>query len=165
MRFIHLNECAEWCRRHGASADDVFALESDPELRQIGRIVFAPSGSIGLEAAAAETCLQAVTPFDEVLLWIAEWGAWPSSEDWPRFYAARGRRGERQSLEEKPGHLFAADERADLAEFLLIVLDHGWGGHILAMHHNRIDRRIRVSHDGWIDLQADRSMDFALAAR
>ena len=164
MRVLHLNECEEWCREHGTAVGDGSRLAADVGLSEVGRIDFAPSGSVGLEAAAVGACLLALEPYDEAMLWIVEWGIWPSSEDWPRFYAARGRHGERQSLEDKPGHLFLASEPAELREFLRLVLDQGWGGHVLAGRHGRIDRRLWVSHDGWISLNARSPMAFVLSA-
>jgi len=165
MQFLHLNECTAWCRRHGGIVDEAWKLAPDPTLQHISRIVFAPSGSVGLEAAAEAACLQAVSPYDQALLWIREWGIWPSAEDWPRFYTARGSRGERSSLEEKPGHVFeGSTDTSELALFLRMVLDQGWGAHLLAARQGRILRRLWISHDGWIELGTDEPVSFALSA-
>jgi len=164
MRILHVNECAEWCRDHGAQIADPFELASDPALGHTARILFAPSGSIGLEAAALASCVDAITPYDAALLWVREWGIWPSSEDWPRFYAARGVHGERQSLGDKPGHLFGPTDEQDLALFLRLILDQGWGGHLLAARGDRIARRLWVSHDGWVELHSTEPVSFSLPA-
>lgn len=165
MQFLWLNETAAWCRERQADVDidHDWSLKPDPRLTHSARIVFAPSGSEGLEPKVAGACLNAIRPWESCLLWIREWGIWPSSEDWPAFYEARGARGERYSLHEKPGHLFGSTDQADLPVFLDLVLRQGWGGHLLPLRGGRIDRRIWVSHDGWVELYTSEPAVFELA--
>ncbi|SNT25336.1 hypothetical protein SAMN05421770_106103 [Granulicella rosea] len=65
-----------------------------------------------------------------VLLWITEWGIWPSSENWRLYYKLRESYGDRQLLEDAPGHLFLEHETEDFASFLQLAIQNGWGGHI-----------------------------------
>src|SRR5205814_2151810 len=102
--------------------------------------------------------------FDEALLWIREWGIWPGSEDWPRFYGARGTHGERNALEDKPGHLFTPSDQDDFRLFLLIMLENGWGGDLLSLRDGKLSPRIWISHDGWAELHANAPMPFTLNA-
>ena len=164
MDFLHVNECVEWCREHGATIRDPWTLMPDPALTSSPELLFAPQGSIGREPEVADLCLAALSGFDEVLIWVDDWGIWPSSEDWPRFYAARGARGERHALEEKPGHLFAPTDHDDLRLFLLIVLEQGWDAHVLAWREGSLAPRIWLSHDGWAQLHALQLTAFELSA-
>ena len=65
------------------------------------------------------------------LLWITEWGIWPSSENWHLYYKLRQTYGNSQLLHEAPGHLFLEHEAEDLASFLQVAMLNGWGGYIL----------------------------------
>jgi hypothetical protein len=126
-----------------------------PGLAHRYRLVYAEGKRSGKEPALAEAAIVALGQWDEAVLWVSEWGIWPSSENWPRYYQARGERGERMSLAVKPGHWFAAAERSDLVLFLTLVLEQAWGGYVLvADAGHAVPRRLVISHDEWIELQA-----------
>jgi hypothetical protein len=164
MRFLHINECAEWCRDQGATINDPWSLAKDQALAAEARILFAPNGSLGLEPQVSDACLAHLGPWDECLLWITEWDIWPSSEDWPSFYQLRGSQGEIASLWHKPGHLFVSADTTLLAEFLAIVLKNGWDAHLLPSSGAEISRRLFVSHDGWVSLATPAPTEFRLPA-
>ncbi len=164
MQFLHINECSAWCRDHSASVTDDWRLVPDATLVHTQRILFAPSGSLGLEPRVADACLQAFGAWDECLLWITGWEIWPSSENWPAFYAARGAAGELTSLHHKPGHVFRAQEISALRSFLLFPLVNGWDADVLPVHDGRVSSRLEISHDGWVDLHTQSARPFALAA-
>ncbi|HLQ52393.1 MAG TPA: hypothetical protein VK129_12900, partial [Terriglobales bacterium] len=48
------------------------------------------------------------------LLWITEWGIWPSSENWHLYYMLRQSYSDQRLLQEAPGHLFLGHESEDL---------------------------------------------------
>ncbi len=164
MRFLHINECAEWCREQGASIDDPWTLAKDPALASESRILFAPNGSLGLEPQVLSACMARLGSWEECLLWVTEWDIWPSSEDWPALYRLRGAQGEIASLWHKPGHLFVTTEALLLADFLLIVLMNGWDAHLLPSNRATIGHRFFVSHDGWVALSTTAATEFALPA-
>lgn len=87
-----------------------------------------------------------------VLLWITEWGIWPSSENWHFYYKLRETYGDKRLLAEAPGHLFLEHETEDLASFMQIAMLNGWGGHVLtqADYVNAF-----FSHDEYIDFFAE----------
>ena len=93
-----------------------------------------------------------------VLLWITEWGIWPSSENWHLFYRLRQAYGESRLLHEAPGHLFLNSEYEDLATFLQIAILNGWGGYVLteADYVN-----VFFSHDEYIDFIAKEEPNLA----
>jgi hypothetical protein len=59
------------------------------------------------------------------LLFITEWGSWPSSENWHLYYKLRKTYGDNRLLHEAPGHLFLEHEAEDLASFLQLSYQHG----------------------------------------
>jgi hypothetical protein len=65
------------------------------------------------------------------LLFITEWGIWPSSENWHLYYRLRQTYGDNRQLHEAPGHLFLEHEAEDLASFLQLSMLNGWGGYVL----------------------------------
>jgi hypothetical protein len=85
------------------------------------------------------------------LLWMTEWGIWPSSENWHLYYRLRQSYGDQRLLHEAPGHLFLEHEAEDLASFLQVAMLNGWGGYILtdANYVNAF-----FSHDEYIDFFA-----------
>ena len=85
------------------------------------------------------------------LLWITEWGIWPSSENWHLYYRLRQSYGDRRLLDEAPGHLFLEHEVEDLATFLQVAMLNGWGGYLLtqADYVNAF-----FGHDEYIDFYA-----------
>jgi hypothetical protein len=85
------------------------------------------------------------------LLWMTEWGIWPSSENWHLYYKLRQSYGDQRLLHEAPGHLFLEHEAEDLASFLQVAMLNGWGGYILtdANYVNAF-----FSHDEYIDFFA-----------
>jgi len=85
------------------------------------------------------------------LLWITEWGIWPSSENWHLYYKLRHTYGDYRLLHEAPGHLFLPHETEDLASFLQIAMLNGWGGYVQtgADYVN-----VLFSHDEYLDFHA-----------
>lgn len=86
------------------------------------------------------------------LLWITEWGIWPSSENWHLYYKLRQSYGDARLIDEAPGHLFLANEAEDLASFLQIAMLNGWDGFVLT-DANYVNASF--SHDEYIDLFAE----------
>ena len=155
MTFLELNEVWEWCRTRGVALDtnqDLLPVSSGERLRETFTFG-SSSGLAGAEAArVARRCVSALDAWDETLLWITGWGVWPSSEDWPTYYAARGGKGERRSLDVTPGHLFHGRERGACEAFLAVVLANGWDAHLLAAMEGSVHRRAFVSHDQWVQV-------------
>jgi hypothetical protein len=92
------------------------------------------------------------------LLFLTEWGIWPSSENWHLYYKLRQTYGDSRSLHDAPGHLFLEHEAEDLASFLQLSILNGWGGYVLteAGYVNAF-----FSHDEYIDFFAENSEKLA----
>jgi hypothetical protein len=92
------------------------------------------------------------------LLWVTEWGIWPSSENWHLYYKLRQSYGDSRLLHEAPGHFFVGHEAEDLASFLQLAMLNGWGGYVLtqAGFVNAF-----FSHDEFVDFYAERDENLA----
>jgi hypothetical protein len=86
------------------------------------------------------------------LLWVTEWGIWPSSENWHLYYRVRHSYSDHRLLYEAPGHLFLEYEAEDLASFLQLSMLNGWSGYILT-HANYAN--VFFSHDEYLDFYSD----------
>ena len=123
MRFYTEDECKEWLSdRKRQKPDDipdahVETIDYPPEPYRIFYIAHWIATSLMYRRPA--------------LLWITEWGIWPSSENWHLYYKMRQTYGDSRLLHEAPGHLFLEHEAEDLASFLQIAMLNGWGGYVL----------------------------------
>ena len=86
------------------------------------------------------------------LLFITEWGIWPSGENLHLYYKLRQTYGDNRLLDEAPGHLFLAHEMEDLASFLQVGMLNGWGGYVLT-EANYVNAFF--SHDEYVDFFAE----------
>ncbi len=85
----------------------------------------------------------------EALLWINEWGIWPSSENQNLFYGFRRSLGESSSLIEKPGHIFKRTDLETVESLLCMVFYFIWGAVLVSPANDLV---IKISHDEYIDL-------------
>jgi len=94
----------------------------------------------------------AVEPFGNCLLWVTEFGVWPSRENWQLFYRLRESYAERRQLQDAPGHLFLEHEAVDLATFIGLALLFGWDFYVLP---DTGYANVFVSHDGFLHIYTD----------
>ena len=88
---------------------------------------------------------------EAALLWITEWGIWPSSENWPMYYRLRRSFEDNRALEEAPGHFFLQGETDDLVSFIQLSLLNGWEGYVLT----ETAGNLFFSHDEFLELFVD----------
>ena len=152
MEFIEDNQIREWCAERGIPCDD--EGKPPPEYSIVESKLFGHAAEPrGQESAIAAWCVQALGRWDECLLWITLWGVWPSSEDWPTYYAARGMQGERRSIGVAPGHLFARGEEDLLTQFVELTLLNAWNAHVVPVSGGiPTRRRLLISHDEYIEI-------------
>jgi hypothetical protein len=93
-----------------------------------------------------------------VLLFVTEWGIWPSSENWHLYYKLRQSYSDNRLLQDAPGHLFLEHEMEDLTSFLQLSMLNGWGGYVLT-EANYVNAFF--SHDEYIDFFAENSAALA----
>jgi hypothetical protein len=148
MRFYTIAECEQWLRSR--SRDKPGSYKSRPELR------------LAIPSTPARVCYWArriaslVAHRQQCLLWITEWGVWPSSENIHLYSRLRQSYQDTKQLQESPGHLFEDNETEDLTSFLHLSILNGWGGYLLA---NANEVNAFFSHDGFIEFfSEDRSL-------
>jgi hypothetical protein len=143
MRFYSKGECENWLldrKRLRPDADPGGEIERFAYPKEPHRIFH-----------VAHWIAQSLTYRQPALLWITEWGIWPSSENWHVYYKLRQSYGDSRLLQETPGHLFLEHESEDLASFTQLAMLNGWGGYILT-HANYVNAFF--SHDEYIDFFA-----------
>lgn len=156
MRFLEIGEVELWCAERGiALVEGEVRVAPDPRLTYVARTIYAEGQRSGREPMVAAAAVRALGDWDECLLWVTLVGVWPSTEDWPAYYALRGAEGERRSLGVAPGHWFEGRERGKLERFLTAVMENGWNAYALpARSGQATDVRLQLSHDEWAELQA-----------
>lgn len=144
MRFYTEEECKQWLLDRQRVLPDELAEKS------VEHVLF-PEKPYQL-AFCARWIASSITFREPTLLWITEWGIWPSSENWHLYYKLRHSYGDNRLLHEAPGHLFVQHESEDLASFLQMAMLNGWGGYILtsADYVNAF-----FSHDEYVDFFAN----------
>ncbi len=128
----------------------------------------------GAKALLAKAIASHFSEFGESMVWIDEWGIWPSAEIWHLFNAFREslgeprvvieevgdvftrREGENDPLSERPGHLFLPGDVHEMASLLALVLYFVWGAVVVSSSGELI---FRISHDEWIDVYAKGEAD------
>lgn len=152
MRCLTNQESKEWAKGHGHSVKP----------RKAASKVFCVSGEIPKDFSRltwfSNFLATSFVSFDQCLLWITEWGIWPSSENPHLFYRLRQTYGENRLLNEAPGHLFLKHEVPDLASFISVGIISGWGFHLQPSPYWV---RGFVSHDKWFNLEAENESNLA----
>lgn len=156
MEALEDNQIAEWAERFGLVTGEHFTVEL-PDLPEAYQATYACGQRSGQERDAANELVQRLGSWDECLVWVRLWGVWASGEDWPKFYAWRGRHGERRSLYVAPAHRFEPHERDLLVELVTLVMENAWDADVLCVSDERADRILgRISHDEWFAIHGAR---------
>src|SRR5262249_25546900 len=120
MTFLTKDECSTWCRDHG------YAPPSHPRTWPSADRFFKHQFDIPNDAGARVALCKILwnnstdRPAYERLLWVEDWGIWPSGEFLPLFAALRSAFGDRRPLIEAPGHLLTeADVESGLSLFIV----------------------------------------------
>jgi len=144
MRFYTKAECEEWLKGCGRTKPDAdgraAALRLDFPKDISGAYRWA--NWIASHLVFEEPCL----------IWIAEWGIWPTSENLHLYYTLRHAQNDFRLLHEAPGHFFLKHEKGLITSFLQVFMLNGWGGYILNQH-GYVD--VFFSHDEFIEFYLD----------
>ena len=154
MRYLDLYDIREWCAAHQVPLEpEDSGPAPDPRLAPILHRVYGWDGPSGSEPEVAAETVCALGDWTTCLIWIVLYGVWPSSEDWPAYYARRGARGEPRSLGDAPGHLYTPEDRASLEADLAQLMTFGWEAHVLPASADAAPGvRVFISHDGWLEV-------------
>jgi len=151
MRYCTREECENWLRERNRQKPDAI---KDISFERIAYPL--PGYRIRPLALWIATSLTFRMP---ALLWVTEWGIWPSSENWHLYYKLRQSYGNLELLPQTPGHLFLEHEAEDLASFLQIAMLNGWGGYVLTQADNV---NVFFSDDEFLDFFAQDDANLSL---
>lgn len=127
-------------------------LDSAGELKLSGSIQAIHSAiptDSGHKTALSRVIASMFVEDEEALLWINEFGIWPSAEDWNLFDGFRVCLGESQAVHEKPGHLFSKNELKAVGSLVAMVLYFCLGAILVSPNRGLV---IKVSHDEFIEV-------------
>jgi hypothetical protein len=143
MRYYTQEQCEEWLRTRQRALPDILSensIEHVPFPEKSYRLLF-----------FSQWIARSIAYRQPVLLWITEWGIWPSSENWHLYYKLRQSYADQRLLHEAPGHLFLEHESEDLGSFLQVAMLNGWGGYVLTQADYV---NVFFSHDEYVDFIA-----------
>src|SRR5690606_11037697 len=167
MEFLDHTLTWDWCREHGFTLVEdegpvAPRLAEDPSLTYREREVHSAAANAKVARSVATRVVSTLGPWDECLAWATAWDVWPNDEDWPRYYEWRARYGERRSVGEAPGHVFAVGDVDPLLEFLAHAIACGWDVTLLPARGGLPNGvRARISHDEWVEFLAARPIGFS----
>lgn len=105
MHFLEDNQIREWCAGYAIAPVDDRLVDSPGISLALRRTFYQAVDPEGQEETIAKLCCEKLGAWDECLLRVKGWGIWPSSENWPAYYAARGEQNEARSLDTAPGRV------------------------------------------------------------
>jgi hypothetical protein len=149
MRFFTEHEASDWCRDRVRLDERKRPISPSAERHHVRVDLPGDHSRLTWFCRHLEQSLQ---PRDSCLLWVTDWGIWPSSENWHLYYRLRQSYNDVRLLHEAPAHLFLNYEEADLVTFLEIGVLCGWDMHLVpAVGY----ARAFVSHDEYVEFAAD----------
>lgn len=146
-------ECRDWCEREG-----VLECEGDllfDKKETFRRTVVVPQHSRSL-ALLSKRLPHQLSTSEEILLWVTEWGIWPSEENVALFRRLLLAYDERRWLSAAPGFVFGAGDRDELEGFIRLVLIFGWGARIVG---SGADTVFVVTHDETLEIVSKTAID------
>jgi hypothetical protein len=158
VRFLSHNESAAWCRKHVYPVNEGNCYgHALPQVRDNFDLLelLYPDDS-GKKIALARHVMRWFQHRGELLLWIDEWGVWPSCEHMPLFVRYRQAFGEARPLIEAPGHLVEEDEFDDGLSVLAVAVLFIWDCHVLSAQRGPV---FFCSHDEWTGFFIPRGYD------
>jgi hypothetical protein len=151
MFFWSASQCAEWANRIGYGSD---ALErrTRSDYKSDSSIVAFYGPPRPANVAVARKLASFLGPFKSCLLWIKEFGIWPSSENLHLYYRLRQSYGDYSELRAAPGHFFLGHELTDLVSYMDLAVQFGWGAHLLTAENWTY---LWLSHDEWCLIESE----------
>lgn len=142
-------ECDQWASGRGHRPEELVRLQSADFSGPDAIRIFLGEPYRATNFPLARHLVSSLGRFQACLLWITEFGIWPSSENLHLYSRLRGSYGDHRPYWEAPGHEFLDFEVVDLATFIHVVILFGWAGYVLA---GPMQPRMFISHDEWISI-------------
>lgn len=143
MFFKTEQECKEMAERLGFDRSKLTCAESETPCVGCIRVFIEDERARSFAIAAKLTSFLGI--FTTCLVWVTEYGIWPSSENRHLYYRVRSSYGDLRELRDAPGHHYYWHEIHDLMTLVDLMIQFGWGGHVLAS-----SGAMYISHDGWV---------------
>jgi hypothetical protein len=146
MRALTKSEACDWCVAHRIPLDQ--RRLPQPNFLKSQRRDFDIPKDTGRRIALLHDLFVSF-PTDEALLWITEWGVWPSCERPHMFERFKDSYGEYRSLSHAPAYVFSSAEGEDLISFVGFAVLFLWDCHVITAMK---DTWLFLSHDenGWV---------------
>lgn len=145
MRFLTLAECKQFAHDAGITEEELAAATEEESGGRAIRVAIESERHRAFFLAKQVASL--FHDFQAALMWVTDYGIWPSSENQHLYYRLRRAAGDSGTLRDAPGHLFVKNEQDDFVTFVHLALEFGWGVNILA---KPTYRWVHASHDGWL---------------
>ena len=128
MKYMAVSECQAWLDSRGVAIGVNGLPERYPSHGPVLRFELpqAPHELVWL----CRFISRSLKPRHVSLLWIKEFGTFPSTENLHLYYRPRQSHSDQRLLDEAPGHFFLEHEDADLETFLLVGIVNGWEMHL-----------------------------------
>jgi len=152
VKFLTPDECGRFYKEHDAfGIAEAESLQSQSK-KPAGGPFLMVTGQHGSQFYLPAKIASWLGEWDEALLWVTDWGIWPSSENQYTYYRVRQSYGDTHNVKEYPGHLFEKGETKDLLSFVELLVWFGWGFHIVT-----VPKSIQCfhSHDEWLRIKSD----------
>jgi hypothetical protein len=154
MRIYTPEECATWAERL-VTLDDGRKPTRDLEKPHRLRCEFPKSFT---QMLWFSRCIDAaLQPRQSCLVWVTDWGVFPSNENLHLFYRLRQTYGETRLLHEAPGHLCLNFESAEVVTLVHLGILFGWDLHLIPTSGYA---RAFVCHDEWVEIAFDDAAQF-----
>lgn len=142
MKFLTKNDSVKWCRENQIYLDE----RELPSIAKNPKDFNIPSDA-GKRIALIASQFEHFRDEDEILIWITDWGVWPSSERLHIFDRLRLSYGEKRLLIEIPAHLVSKNEYEDGLSILTLAVLFLWDCYVLT----KDGKFLFYSHDecGW----------------
>lgn len=146
MRIVTESECEAWIGRQSQGAFSWASLE-----RRYSHVAtYLTPVDTGRKTALARMLSSVANGSGESLLWIRQWGVFPSSENMALFEAYRRSLSEHRALAVAPGHVFQNSDLEAMECVLALVLYFFWDASLFA----GADVWLRFSHDEVFSIHA-----------
>ena len=143
MQILDRKQSIDWLVAKGLSVS-----ENNPSFSQFYKVMDTRiPGDSGRKSAISRALVSQFDANGESLLWINEFGIWPSSEERNLFDGFRRSLGERRALHEAPGHLFSKSDLANVTSLLAMALYFIWGA---VLYSPEKGLAIEIDHDEFI---------------
>ncbi len=141
MKSLTPKQAKEWCRTQGIAISSFGA----PSIEGLKTRFPLPSNRTERRLLAGHH-LVAFSTESRSLVWITEWGVWPSIDLAGDFIALRTAAGEGRPLGEIPAQLIGRNDFDYLCSVVSIAVESLWDVQVIA---GRGHKRLFYSHDEW----------------